>query len=49
LIAISIEKYATRPDVGKSSYEKGFVDVDMFYLMTSGGPPAYRTAAFFIE
>jgi hypothetical protein len=27
LIAISIEKYATRPEMGKVSYEKGLDDV----------------------
>jgi hypothetical protein len=45
-----MEKYATRPEVGKDSYENGFVvDVDMIYLMASGRLPACRAATFFIE
>jgi hypothetical protein len=45
-----MEKYATRPDAGKDSYEKGFVDVlDMFYLIVSGALPACGAAAFFMK
>jgi hypothetical protein len=35
LIAISIEKYATRPEVGKVSYENGLDDVGCMTFLVS--------------